>query len=518
MISILGSLFAATIKGSLLILLVAAILQLTRSRLDPRLRHLLWLVVLIRLLMPSAPASSWSLFNLVAADEIAMPMRVAAAPAPIEPRARAFAEVTSFRASQWPLAMRWIFAIWITGVVLLALRTLIATLRMKTAGVSPAWPVQSLVDDARRQLRIRRNVRVVECGLVKTPALHGLFRPMILLPPGLASSFSAEELRHVVLHELWHLRRCDVAVSWILSAVETLHWFNPLVWFAASRIKEERELACDELALSCLEEEERSGYGMTILKLLERFRAPAPIPALVGIVDHKQKMKRRLTMIASFRNRARFSMFLALTVVAVTAIGLTDASGGERRMMMRLDPAVQATVERLDQQISFEISNATLTELLSAVANKTGLVIKQAPELATHPIQNARFTLKAESVPAHAVLMESLIPFELAPEPSADGVTIAAGIAKIMVDRADHPGEATREVVITNGTPEEARMVEKVLEAGELAGEVNERVFIRKRDGAGEFDAGGKLHREVTIDFVINGVKSKGTLTVDIAK
>ena len=48
-----------------------------------------------------------------------------------------------------------------------------------------------------------------------------------------------EELRYVILHELLHLRRMDVAVSWALSAVQTLHWFNPLVWFAASRIKEE---------------------------------------------------------------------------------------------------------------------------------------------------------------------------------------------------------------------------------------------------------------------------------------
>ena len=70
-------LVSATIKGSLLILLVAAILRLTRSRLDPRLRHLLWIVVLLRLLLPAAPESRVSLFNLFGTSETAMPMRTA---------------------------------------------------------------------------------------------------------------------------------------------------------------------------------------------------------------------------------------------------------------------------------------------------------------------------------------------------------------------------------------------------------------------------------------------------------
>jgi biopolymer transport protein ExbD len=58
------------------------------------------------------------------------------------------------------------------------------------------------------------------------------------------------QLRSVLLHELGHLRRGDVAVQWVIQIVCALHWFNPLVWFAAWRLHVERERACDDLVLA----------------------------------------------------------------------------------------------------------------------------------------------------------------------------------------------------------------------------------------------------------------------------
>jgi hypothetical protein len=388
-------------------------------------------------------------------------------------------------------------------------------------------------------LGIRKDIRVVECAAVKTPALHGLLRPTLLLPPNLAASFSREELRHVVLHELWHLRRLDVAVSWLLSAVQTLHWFNPLVWFASSRIKEEREIACDELALSCLEEEERHGYGTTILKLLERFRAPTPVPALVGIVNHKLKMKRRLSMIASFRNRTRFSILFLMAAALVGLSGLTDAVGGER-VLKQFDPKVHEVFERLDQRVTLDLTDATFAELLSTVAAKSGVVITQGPLIASLPVQQARFTVHAENVPAHAVLMETLMPFELAPAPDANGVVIGKS-DHIRMRHSDHPethgtGEGDqimihrhpvkqdgtavpvskeREVVITNGTPADAKMVVRELNGEAEPGTAPERVFVRRFSPV-QFSEDGKLRGDLNLQFTENGVQSTGKLTFEI--
>lgn len=535
--SVLTWLLQTSIKGSVMIVVVAALIALIGRYTDARWRHLLWVIVLVRLAMPAAPESRWSLFNLlpggdhvirsagsVEVGQVAL-RRSAAASTP--------AEVVSVRQSPILVFARWIAALWLLGAIALMLRTLISSLRVSRAVRAalksrPADPrLLQLLDEGRSRLGIGRNVRIVETDVVRTPALHGVFRPVLLLPAHLASSFSIEELRHVILHELWHLRRMDVAVSWALSAVQALHWFNPLVWFAASRIKEERELACDELALSCLEREERFGYGRTILKLLESFRAAAPVPALVGIVNGKQKMKRRLTMIASFRNRTRFSILFLLVVSAVGAAALTDAPATAHKMIMRhADPASLPTIEKLGQRVTFETTNASFADLLNAVSNATGVVVTQSPEIASLPVQQARFTIKADNVPAHAVLMQALMPFELNPEPDASGVTVkkaescATGMMKheaMTESEADGKKTVQHMIVMTGGSSAEAgHQMEMKHEAGTMKHEISIRAT---GDGKScTFDENGKLHNELTLNISENGVESTGKLTVDISK
>jgi beta-lactamase regulating signal transducer with metallopeptidase domain len=67
---------------------------------------------------------------------------------------------------------------------------------------------------------------------------------------GFLRSFSTEELRFVFLHELAHVRRRDILMSWLMALLQVVHWFNPLVWFAFSRWRADRELACDALKRS----------------------------------------------------------------------------------------------------------------------------------------------------------------------------------------------------------------------------------------------------------------------------
>lgn len=510
--SFFGWLADATIKGSVLIILIAITQRLIAPYVDAKWRHALWLIVLLRLAMPAAPASSFSIFNFLP-QQAAIPVRTIAIESSPQPQLIPFhgLVMTELLAPRpWLGPWRWIAAVWILGALALALRALIATLRVHLAVRRELrHPMQNdVIDDAKRALGITREVRIIETPIVKAPALHGLFRPTLLLPPGLAASFTRDELRHVVLHELWHLRRFDVAVNWLLAAVQAVHWFNPFVWFAVSRIQEEREVACDELALSCLEEEERFGYGRTILKLLERFRAAAPVPALVGIVNHKQKMKRRLTMIASFKNRSRFSILFLALVAAVAGFGLTDASGGERLKLKKLDPAAAQTMDRLDQRLTFDLKNASLGELLNTVSNKTGVAVTQAPEVATSAAQQARFTLHVENVPAHAVLIETLMPFKLGPEPDANGVTIGRGVGCQMIVDED---------VADDGVI--GKKIERRIETDTNSNSTDKRVIVRATGSAEcKLKADGSMHRELTLNFNENGVESQGKLVLDITK
>jgi beta-lactamase regulating signal transducer with metallopeptidase domain len=528
--TLLGWLVDATLKGSVAILLIAVVQRLVGRRLDARWRHAVWLVVFLRLIVPIAPSSSWSIFNLLPAHpspslQAGTLVHAALTPSIAESPSRA---MQLLHAPMWIIGWRWIAAFWISGIIALAGRALIATLRIDLAvrrarrtSFATSGNVDDIVDEGRRQLGIKRPVRVVETALVNAPALHGVLRPTLLLPEGLSASFTHDELRHVVLHELWHLRRNDVAVNWLLAAVQALHWFNPFVWFAVSRIEEERELACDELALSCLEQDERFGYGRTILKLVERFRSAGAVPALVGIVNHKRKMKRRLIMITGFRNRSRFSVPVLAALVVVCAVALTDARGGEHQHLLgKLDPAAAQTFQRLDQRVTFDLTNGSFADLLNTVANKSGVALTQAPEIATSSVQQARFTLHAENVPLHAVLMEALMPFNLTAQPNANGVNITSGAScnttmHQHVVTSDGSGTVDKEVhIIHYGA--HAEMVHPMIDDAS-AGPGQKRIVIHA-NGPGEckLSADGTLHRELTLNIEENGVKSEGKLTMDV--
>ena len=80
--------------------------------------------------------------------------------------------------------------------------------------------------------------------------------------------------------------------------LESLRWFNPFVWFAFHRMRIDRKLACDALALTHEGEKENRPYGQTIIKLLENFSRPAVAPGLAGILEIKNQMQRRISMIA----------------------------------------------------------------------------------------------------------------------------------------------------------------------------------------------------------------------------
>jgi beta-lactamase regulating signal transducer with metallopeptidase domain len=110
--------------------------------------------------------------------------------------------------------------------------------------------VLDLLEDRKLQMGVRTPLVLVETASVTSPALLGFIQPRLLLPAGLIANFSATELRYVFLHELGHLRRSDIPMNWLLSLLLVILWFNPLVWYAFSRLRADRELACDALALA----------------------------------------------------------------------------------------------------------------------------------------------------------------------------------------------------------------------------------------------------------------------------
>src|SRR5690606_2319727 len=145
------------------------------------------------------------------------------------------------------------------------------------------------------------------------PALFGFLRPRLLVPSEFLHPRHREQLRYMILHELAHYKRGDIPMNWIITFVQTLHWFNPVVWYAFYRMRADREVACDALALRYLTDDEAFAYGRTIISLYETNRPMPAVPGAVGILEDKRHLKRRITMIANFSKATRGRSLAALS-------------------------------------------------------------------------------------------------------------------------------------------------------------------------------------------------------------
>ncbi|MEX0718084.1 MAG: M56 family metallopeptidase [Planctomycetaceae bacterium] len=108
----------------------------------------------------------------------------------------------------------------------------------------------TLLDELRRQLGVRRGVKLRMCEAGVAPLTWGALRPVLLVPAE-ASAWSDERRRLVLLHEIAHVRRADWLTQLMAHVACAMYWFNPLVWLAARRMRIERERACDDLVLAC---------------------------------------------------------------------------------------------------------------------------------------------------------------------------------------------------------------------------------------------------------------------------
>jgi len=147
----------------------------------------------------------------------------------------------------------WIDGLWIIGVVALSLRSLggwgmIQRLRASATAETPERVRASFVRIS-AALGLRRPVLLRISDRISGPVTVGALRAMVLLPLSAVTSLGPEELEVVLAHELAHVRRADFFWNLIQTMVETLFFFHPAVWWIGSRIRHERELCCDDLAL-----------------------------------------------------------------------------------------------------------------------------------------------------------------------------------------------------------------------------------------------------------------------------
>lgn len=362
------------ISSAVLTAALIALHYLLRGRIGPRLQYALWLLALIRLLVPvSVGKTALSVENLLPHTQPAAQSAVqtippsapgpaapaaASKPAPISVSNAAPAQKTAGRGQI-------LFAVWLTGAALIG-----------------GWLVFC---DLRCRLRLRTGSRQLRpaakscpeirlAGTAASPCLFGLFPPVIYVTPDCAQDPAL--LRHCTAHETAHYRHGDHIWAALRGLCLALHWFDPFVWWAAILSREDAELACDEAAIRLLGEDARADYGRSLIRMTCRMQV-SPFSAATTMSGRGRQLKARIGSITK-KPRTTIPVLIAVLLLALLAAGCTmtgakpqEAPAAEPSAAQQPEPdqfpdeQLASTVEPLDMMIAAKLDHAAGADALS---------------------------------------------------------------------------------------------------------------------------------------------------------
>ena len=239
-------------QGTTIVTIYAAARKWGARTLDPNGRYLLACVALMA--MAIAPVVTWML-QYGPAPGAAVTFTAPMSAARTEP-ARSFSlTLPSDAIPAMPgQFLSWVVAFWLAGATAFSVRLLfgwMAAERLRYTMVRPApaeW--QRILDQLKSRLSVARPVRLLVSGLLEAPAAIGWLRPVVLVPAGALTGLPPAQIEALLLHELAHVRRYDYLVHILQSAVEAIFFYHPAVWWVSGHMRAERELCCDDIAVS----------------------------------------------------------------------------------------------------------------------------------------------------------------------------------------------------------------------------------------------------------------------------
>ena len=198
--------------------------------------------------------------------------------------------------------------VWVVGALGVLLRNALAHVglmrwvRRSRPDLSPAWA--ATLRRVAGEAGFRRTVRVLESDHATSPCTFGFLRPVVLLP-AVGADWPEPQRRFTLLHELAHVRRLDYLTTQVSTLACAMHWYNPLIWFAAVQARKLQEQACDDVVLNA--GGMPSDYAQFLVSIAGGpRRVSLAFPAAIGMVQRSQ-LHGRVTAILDV-SRARLSL------------------------------------------------------------------------------------------------------------------------------------------------------------------------------------------------------------------
>jgi beta-lactamase regulating signal transducer with metallopeptidase domain len=327
-------------QSAIVVLVVWAIDLMVRRRVRAGVRYALWMLVLVKLVLPPSLALptgigywvEWPQAGRVEPAPVTIPYPISVNTAIDPVPAMASQDMPPAPDAETRIYGRHITLVWqgalylayVAGMIALGVavvRRVFYVRRLISRAAAGPERVQAELSQLACRMGLPRPVELKVTHEHISPAVCGFLRPVVLVPTTLLQQVSGQRLRMVLMHELAHIRRADLIVNVFQTLLTVVYFFNPVVWAASAMMRRLREHAVDEEVMAQLGDT-ADRYGDTLLEVAEMAFAPrAASMGLLGVVESKRMLAQRIRHIAE-RGAPKCARCGRLAMAAVILLGL----------------------------------------------------------------------------------------------------------------------------------------------------------------------------------------------------
>ena len=341
---VLKTFLSMSASGGLLILVLLLGERLLKDKISRQWQYYIWIVVVLRLLLPFGPEvslmgkayqavdqaiSQAALLppqlqfplnapggNLTSAVGVEQRNKTVSSPSDDAAAARLVQDIGT-------MLINYIWLVWLVVALGLLIRKITIYqdfIRYIKAGLTPVSDIGRLdqLSIVAEQSGIKKPMELCVNPLVSSPLLIGFFHPCIVLP---GADIPEKDLRYIILHELAHYKRRDMFYKWLVQVTVCLHWFNPLVHLMSREITKACEFSCDEAVLAKMESGSVQDYGKTLLDAMAGVGRYKENLGTVTLSGNKKLLKERIKAIMNFKRKSTAIRFLTGVLTLCVVFG-----------------------------------------------------------------------------------------------------------------------------------------------------------------------------------------------------
>ncbi|WP_430536187.1 M56 family metallopeptidase [Listeria rocourtiae] len=368
--SIFDWVIETSILASVLVVFILCIRFLLKNWLTPQWKYVLWLILVVRLVLPWFPESSFSIYSILPANQAPTPL-VSQEGTTIAPEIIAEVPVLTEEAPAEINVYTIFLCIWILGILAAGIFIILANRRLYNyISRQPVITEKRVLDiyrTCKEDMSIKKDIPLHYSGKISAPTLFGVSKPRILLDEKHVKHLDNDQLKYIFYHELSHYKRKDIGINLLMNCLLIIHWFNPILWYANRAMREDQEMACDNLALTFINPAERTAYGHTIIKLVEQYSAYYQPSTLAHFSKNKIRLKRRIIMIKKFNKKSQLLTAVGfIAILGVSAFSLVDVKAETTESQKQELADKMKKEELVKQEAADKVASGEYTEQMAA--------------------------------------------------------------------------------------------------------------------------------------------------------